>query len=104
MSQNLLDHSAPLDINLTISDEPVDQVYEATAISGNRKSRLTLATYMAIWDRCKLEGRGVLNATFAHFDRRNHGNAPGAALPEASCADGGCGFMDHVTLCYYVIN
>jgi len=40
MAQNLLDHSAPLDINLTISDELAEQVYEATAVSGNRKSRI----------------------------------------------------------------
>ena len=34
----------------------------------------------------------------------NHDNAPGAALAEASCTDGGCGFMGHVTDCNYGIN
>ena len=38
------------------------------------------------------------------LDRRDHGDASGAALAEASCTDGGCGLMDHVTYCYYVIN
>ena len=45
-----------------------------------------------------------LNAALADLDRGNHGDAPGAALPEASGTDGGCRFMDHVTGCYYVIN
>ena len=40
MAQNLLDHSVPLDINLTISDELAEQVYETTAIGGYKKSRL----------------------------------------------------------------
>ena len=40
MAQNLLDHSAPLDINLTISAELAAQVYEATAIGGYKGSRL----------------------------------------------------------------
>ncbi len=45
-----------------------------------------------------------LDTTLADLDRRNHDNTPGAALAEASCTDGGCRFMDHVTGCYYVIN
>ena len=45
-----------------------------------------------------------LDTTLADFDRRNHDNAPGAALAEASCTDGGCRFMGHVTGCYYGIN
>ena len=40
MSQNLLDHSVALDINLMISDELAEQVYEATAIGGYKKSRI----------------------------------------------------------------
>jgi hypothetical protein len=39
-----------------------------------------------------------LNAALADLDRRNHGDAPGAALAEASCTDGGCWFMGHVTI------
>ena len=35
-----------------------------------------------------------LNAALADLD---HGDAPGAALTEASCTDGGCWFMGHVT-------
>ncbi len=34
----------------------------------------------------------------AYFDRRDHGDAPGAALSEASSAGGGCRFVNHVTL------
>jgi hypothetical protein len=45
-----------------------------------------------------------LNAALADLDRRDHGDAPGAALTEASCTDGGCWFVVHVTGCYYVIN
>ena len=43
MSQNLLDHSVALDINLTISesDELAEQVCEATAIGGYRTTRVT---------------------------------------------------------------
>ena len=44
-----------------------------------------------------------LNAALADLDRRDHGDAPGAALAEASCTDGGCWFMGHVTTCYYGI-
>ena len=40
MAQNLLDHSVPLDINLTISDQLAVQVYEAAAISGYKHSRV----------------------------------------------------------------
>jgi hypothetical protein len=40
----------------------------------------------------------------ADFDRCDHDNAPGAALTEASCTDGGCGFVLHVTGCYYGTN
>ena len=40
MAQNPLDHSLPLDINLTISDELAEQVYEATTIGGYKKSRV----------------------------------------------------------------
>jgi hypothetical protein len=40
----------------------------------------------------------------ADFDRRDHDNSLGAALPEPSCADGGCGFICHVTSCYYATN
>jgi hypothetical protein len=45
-----------------------------------------------------------LNAALADLDRRDHGDAPGAALPEASCTDGGCRFISHITDCYYDIN
>jgi hypothetical protein len=38
-----------------------------------------------------------LDATPADLDRRDHDNAPGAALAEASCTDGGCRFMGHIT-------
>ena len=38
-----------------------------------------------------------LNAALADLDRRDHEHAPGAALTEASCTDGGCWFMGHVT-------
>ena len=38
-----------------------------------------------------------LNAALADLDRRDHGDAPGAALPEASCTESGCWFMCHVT-------
>ena len=38
-----------------------------------------------------------LNAALADLDGRNHDHAPGAALAEASCTDGGCRFMGHVT-------
>ncbi len=41
-----------------------------------------------------------LDATLANFNRRNHDNAPGAALAEASCTDGGCWFSIHLTVCY----
>jgi hypothetical protein len=40
----------------------------------------------------------------ADFDRRDHDNTSGTALSEASCADGGCGFMDHLTGCYHATN
>tara|TARA_R110000824_G_scaffold149838_1_gene320193 strand:+ start:768 stop:1346 length:579 start_codon:yes stop_codon:yes gene_type:complete len=45
-----------------------------------------------------------LNAALADLDRRDHGDAPGAALTEASCTECGCWFMGHVTDCYYYIN
>ena len=45
-----------------------------------------------------------LDATRANLDGCNHDNAPGAALAEASCTDGGCRFVGHVTDCYYDIN
>ena len=45
-----------------------------------------------------------LDATPADLDRRDHDHTPGAALAEASGTDGGCGFMGHVTDCYYDIN
>ena len=38
-----------------------------------------------------------LDATLANLDRRDHDNAPGAALAEPSCTDGGCRFSDHIT-------
>ena len=38
-----------------------------------------------------------LNAALADLDRRDHGDAPGAALTEASCTDSGCWFLGHVT-------
>ena len=43
MAENPLDYSAPLDINLTISEsnELAEQVYEATAIGGYRTTRVT---------------------------------------------------------------
>jgi hypothetical protein len=44
-----------------------------------------------------------LDATHANLDGRNHNHAPGAALAEASCADGGCRFISHITNCYYDI-
>ena len=44
-----------------------------------------------------------LDATLANLDGRNHDHAPGAALTEASCADCGCGFISHITNCYYDI-
>ena len=44
------------------------------------------------------------DATPADLDRCDHDNTPGAALAEASCTDGGCRFMGHVTGCYYDIN
>jgi len=40
MVENLLDYSVPLDINLTISDDLAEQVYEATDIGGYKKSRI----------------------------------------------------------------
>ena len=40
MVENLLDYSVPLDINLTISDDLAEQVYESTDIGGYRKSRI----------------------------------------------------------------
>ena len=40
MAKNPLDYSAPLDINLTISDELAERVYDAIAVSGNRESRI----------------------------------------------------------------
>ena len=45
-----------------------------------------------------------LDATLARFDRRNHDNAPDAALAEVPCADGECRFVSHVTSCYYKTN
>jgi hypothetical protein len=45
-----------------------------------------------------------LYAAFANFDGRNHDHAPGAALAEASCTEGGCRFISHITDCYYDIN
>ena len=44
------------------------------------------------------------DASSADLDRCDHDNAPGAALAEASCTDGGCGFISHITGCYYDIN
>ena len=44
-----------------------------------------------------------LYATHADLDGRNHNHAPGAALAEASCTDCGCGFISHITNCYYDI-
>ena len=44
------------------------------------------------------------DATLTDLDRRDHDHAPGAALAEASCTDGGCRFMGHVTGYYYDIN
>jgi hypothetical protein len=44
------------------------------------------------------------DTTLADLDRCDHDNTPGAALAEASCTDGGCRFMGHVTGCYYGIN
>jgi hypothetical protein len=44
-----------------------------------------------------------LDAAHANFDGRNHNHAPGAALAKASCADGGCRFISHITNCYYDI-
>jgi hypothetical protein len=44
-----------------------------------------------------------IHATAADLDRRDHGDAPRAALAEASCTDGGCRFISHITDCYYDI-
>ena len=44
-----------------------------------------------------------LDATHANLDGRNHDHAPGASLTETSCADCGCGFISHITDCYYDI-
>tara|TARA_Y100000588_G_scaffold187256_1_gene201362 strand:+ start:142 stop:381 length:240 start_codon:yes stop_codon:yes gene_type:complete len=41
-----------------------------------------------------------LHATLANFDWRGHDNTPGAALAEASCTDGGCWFMGHLSSSY----
>ena len=38
-----------------------------------------------------------LNAALADLDRRDHGDAPGAALAEASCTESGCRFVGHLT-------
>jgi hypothetical protein len=43
------------------------------------------------------------DTTLADLDRRDHGDAPGAALTEASCTESRCWFVVHVTDCYYVI-
>jgi len=40
MVENLLDYSVPLDINLTIADDLAEQVYDATAITSYKKSRV----------------------------------------------------------------
>ena len=45
-----------------------------------------------------------LDATAADLDRCDHDHALGAARAEASCTDGGCRYMGHLTICYYVIN
>jgi hypothetical protein len=45
-----------------------------------------------------------LDAAFANFDGRNHDNSPGAALTEASCTEGRCRLISHITNCYYDIN
>ena len=37
------------------------------------------------------------DAALSDLDRGNHGNASGAALAEASCTDGDCWFIGHVT-------
>jgi hypothetical protein len=44
-----------------------------------------------------------LYATHADLDGRNHDNSSGAALAKASCTEGGCGFISHITNCYYDI-
>ena len=44
-----------------------------------------------------------LDATLANLDRRDHDNAPRAALAEASCTGGECWFSIHLTVCYYDI-
>jgi hypothetical protein len=43
------------------------------------------------------------DATLADLDGRNHDNSSGAALAEASCTEGGCRFISHITDCYYDI-
>ena len=53
-------------------------------------------------DRMKTQFSKYMREIFSVYC--NHDNAPGAALAEASCTDGGCRFMDHVTGCNYVIN
>ena len=37
------------------------------------------------------------DTTLADLDRCGQDNAPGAALTQASCTDGGCRFVGHVT-------
>ena len=44
-----------------------------------------------------------LDAGLTTYEGRNHNYTPGAALAEASCTDGGCGFMGQITIYYYVI-
>jgi hypothetical protein len=47
-----------------------------------------------------------LDATHANLDRRNHRDAPGAALAEASCTECGCWFMNqhHLYLYKYCVS
>jgi hypothetical protein len=44
-----------------------------------------------------------LDAAHANLDGRNHDHAPGASLAEASCTGCRCGFINHITDCYYDI-
>jgi hypothetical protein len=72
------------------------------------ESRETRLTDLIPVTRFMLFEQAVANqqrdATLADLDRRDHGDALGAALTEASCTECGCWFMGHVTGCYYAIN
>ncbi|MDC0033321.1 hypothetical protein OAJ57_02010 [Alphaproteobacteria bacterium] len=74
---------------------------------GDPQLTLTLPRSTAIVRKMVVDRRFMLleqavadqqrDTTFADLDRCDHGDAPGAALAEASCTDGGCRFMFHLT-------